>query len=135
MRSLVAILLSIFLAVHGAGCSSFMVRVPDNYQPSEDIECSGYTRPILDGILSLGSALFVVVLINKTGGISGAGVMLNLYTVPATGAGAIFAASSIVGFVRSNECSKALKAREAWLRMTPEQQEEFEEQWRKGNNK
>jgi hypothetical protein len=127
-----------------------MKEVPDDYKPSQELECSGYGYPILDGAVALSIITGVTILFVKafgpqkscppgipcaassTGflqGIAPAAAIYSLFPI------SLYGISSIVGFGDANDCRKAKKARLEWLQMNPEQQKEFEVQWRKGNQK
>lgn len=138
-KQLLAILLVFCLAMQLVGCSLMLMKeVPDNYKPSQELDCSGYAFPILDGAVALSIITGITMFFIDAFGpqescpLPGLVLFVGLYSLfPMS----LYTISSAVGFGIANDCHKARQVRQEWLQMTPEKQKEFEEQWRKGNNK
>jgi hypothetical protein len=109
-----------------------MKEVPDDYKPSQELECSGYAYPILDGAVALGIITGVIILFVQAFGpqescppgehcaAGGSGVIQGLAPMAAIYSLfpiSLYGISSIVGFGRANDCREARKARQEWLRM------------------
>lgn len=143
MRTFIAILLVICMAVQGVGCSLVYIdSVPDGYRPSQELKCyDTYCWPILDGVFAVGLSTLGIIGVVQAALMdrcsedtcsSNKKELLYILSGSVIVSGLLYIYSSLTGVGRAHDCQQAKLAHEAWLKMTPEQQKEFEEQWRKG---
>lgn len=142
LNGAIAIVLVMTIPSLCTGCSWIgMSTVPEGYHPSQELECSGCTAPVIDGVVSGTMLVGAFALIALVSGFSsgtpcehdgtfcvdfsgidnafqtaGAGISAGMILV-----GAVYLVSAITGASRAGECKKARVLREAWLEMDPEQ--------------
>jgi hypothetical protein len=121
MRALVSILLVFCLSAHLAGCSWIaMKRVPEGYQPSQELECSGYKTVIIDGAamgLFGGAAGLMTIGAESFQDRVYSAIFGGLFGLAAVLCGA----SGVTGLCWADTCSDARKMRGDWLKLHPEE--------------
>ena len=134
---ILAIILVFCLAVQGVGCSmTIMNKVPDDYTPSQELHCGWTLWPFLDGLITLLSgtvaslSYYGISQINCDGHGDCGRTTLFVSMSPLWMIFLLYAISTGYGFHCAHECDETFEAHRKWRRMTPEQQKEFEVQWR-----
>jgi hypothetical protein len=118
----------LFASQGAGGCSiMFMDTVPMQWSPSQKLDCSGYTLPIVDisvaaGFAGMATVGFVDAI--RDNELSVAGIAFGIL-VPA----AVYATSAVFGCIWAGQCHRAEDAQKEWSRMGPGDQERFDDRW------
>jgi len=125
----IAVVLIFSLAVQLSGCSWIhMKRVPEGYTPDQELECDGYTLPVVDlgvmgGILGLGGLAAGLVFNYRSLQVGGyEGMAFGGFMALVGGVFAILRLfSAMTGFCWGHTCNTALELRAEWLKTHPAQ--------------
>ena len=144
-------ILSIVILTMCTGCSLvLMSKVPHEYSPRYEPNCSGCALPVVDGVVALGVGTFSVWALAAGLGSDGSepcgegdGFCFDMdLRGPAIAMGLVmliptilYSISAIVGANHAGKCYDARDAHRKWLDMSSEEKKQFEEQWRKGQKK
>lgn len=116
-RRTISMVLVACLLAGSTGCSwLFMTRLPRDYQPSQEPDCSDwYVWPVIDA-LSLASYLAMTIGIH-TGGVmdTSSGGTSSFYFSSSLLITMIHFHSALGGFVWARECNRAIDEHERWL--------------------
>jgi hypothetical protein len=129
IRKGVVILCALFFSTCAGGCSiMFMDTVPMQWSPSQDLKCSGYTMPIIDGTVAAvftASFTYGVVQLAEDYDPGVMGIAIGML-VPV----AVYVTSAVFGCIWAGDCDRAEDAQKKWSVMGPLDRELFDDHWR-----